>query len=283
VSAALAAIALSAALQGPAGSADSLAELRELAELGAPGEVVELWRPRIEPGGAFARSGEARALVARAAFAAGDEALAARLVEGGDAVDDPGALELARAWLALERDRLDEALALLVVPDDPADPPDPDAPRAVSLRRPERPEAWLLLARVLARRGDARAAGPPAERFLALAPLDPGAPTAWHLVGTAALAAREPERARAAFDASARWRRWHDLLRARRIQARLHPDDPAPRLAIARLLFEAGDDAGAAARLEALLADEPPEAAAVEARRLLDAIRERPAAREGER
>ena len=205
------------------------AELEELADLDLAAELVERFLPHVDGDGALAHDGSAIATVARALFTTGDDAGAfALLARGLPRATDGAPVELARARLLIEEDRLAEALATL-------------APSG-RVAWPDEPECWLLVARALARRGDERAAEEPARRFLAAAPLHPEAPGAWYLVGRAALASEDPDAGEEAARAFARGRaleRWHALLRARRLQARLAPADALPRVGLALLWLEA--------------------------------------------
>jgi len=196
---------------------------RESLEIDRPREVVEEAFPLVSAGGELAKDGRAIALAARALTATGEGPRAERLLaEARPAEDTRGFVEVARARLRLERDELEAARELLL------------GSRG-ELRHPDLPEAWLLAGRALSRSGEIAAAAPLFERFLALAPLDAEAPSAWHALAQAAIQRGEPGRAaelRAQALASAQWQ---DFFRARRLQVREKPDEPLPRLGIAEL------------------------------------------------
>jgi predicted Zn-dependent protease len=205
------------------------AELEELADLDLATDLVERFLPHVDGEGPLAHDGSAIATVARALYATGDDAAAlARLARGLPRATDGAPVDPARARLLIEEDRLAEALVTL-------------APSG-RVAWPDEPECWLLVARALARRGDERAADEPARRFLAAAPLHPVAPGAWYLVGRAVLASEDAdageEAAARAFARGRALERWHALLRARRLQARLAPEDALPRVGLALLWLE---------------------------------------------
>ncbi len=204
---------------------------RESIELDLAQEVVEEALPLVTGRGTLAEDGEAIAIAARALSATGDRARAEKLLEAARPVETSrGFVEVARARLALERDDLEAARGILLSKGS-ADPP---------VRFPAIPEGWLLGGRALARTGKLGDAVPLLERFLALAPLDAEAPTAWHMLAQAAIsrgdsAAATELRKRALASAE-----WQDFYRTRRIQVREKPDEPLPRLGIAELFLAAG-------------------------------------------
>ena len=213
---------------------------RESIELDLPSEVVQEGLPRVQSGD-LAEDGQAIALVARALAATGAEPRAAKLLR--DSKPSPATLafvEVARARLALDEDDLAGARALLLSPDLPS--PDLTAP---PVRFPSVPECWLLAGRTLARGGEIARAAPLLERFLALAPLDAEAPSAWHMLVSAAIE-RGDEAAAALLREKARASaQWTAFYRTRRLQARESPDEPLPRLGIAELLLAVGENARA--------------------------------------
>lgn len=208
---------------------------RESIELDLPSEVVEEGLPQVLSGD-LAEDGQAIALVARALVATGAEQRAAKLLR--DSKPSPATLafvEVARARLALDEDDLAGARALLLSPDLTAPP----------VRHPSVPECWLLAGRTLARGGEIARAAPLLERFLALAPLDAEAPSAWHMLVSAAIE-RGDEAAAALLREKARASaQWTAFYRTRRLQARESPDEPLPRLGIAELLIAVGENARA--------------------------------------
>lgn len=208
----------------------ALAGLRELAELDLPAELLPRGRALTAEGGLLARSGEARALVARALFEAGEEEEALRLLDADLPETERAWVELERAALLLERDDLAGAARLLR--------PAVGSPQPV--RWPELPEAWILLARVEARAGETALAARLARGFLERAPYSPQATGAWHLLAQDALARRDAETAAKYLERAKEMERWTGLLRARRLQVRLHPDEPLPRLGLALAWMDAG-------------------------------------------
>jgi len=201
-------------------------------ELDLAHEVLAEGRAPCAPGGAAERDGELLALYARAVFAAGreDEALA---LTRRAAADEAGAraLALAAARFALERDELARALELLTT----------RSAAGASARYPGCPEAEWLRGLALARLERAHEARAHLEAFVALAPRAPEGPGALHLLarlaaarGEAAAAEELARRAQAASE-------WQAYYRARRLQAREHPDDPLPLLGLAELWIAAED------------------------------------------
>jgi tetratricopeptide (TPR) repeat protein len=204
---------------------------RDSIELDLAQEVVEAALPLLADGGRFAQDGEAIAVAARALTAAGDPAAARKLLEGArPAESSRGYVEVARARLALERDDLDAARGILLSKQ-PADSP---------VRFAAIPECWLLGGRALARSGKLGEAVPLLERFLALAPLDAEAPSAWHMLAQAAIFRGDPGAAAELKKRALASAEWQDFYRTRRIQVREKPGEPLPRLGIAELYLAAG-------------------------------------------
>jgi len=215
-----------------------IAAWTEALELDLAAQVLREGPVLVAPGGALARDGEALALVARALYRAGRETEADELLASAAPLPEAGAagraaVELARAWIALERDDLGGVRALLAGPD--------GAPRF-----PKAPEAWLYLARSFARAGEAARAAPLLERFLELAPHHGEAPAAWYLLARAALEQGDLEAARARRERAEAAGRWQAYYRTRRLQIRRDPDAPLPRLGLAQLWMEAEEPARAA-------------------------------------
>ncbi|QDU66680.1 tetratricopeptide repeat protein [Engelhardtia mirabilis] len=227
---------------------EALQELLTRLELGLQGPALELGLPLVAEGGMLAGDGRAVATVARALFQAGRESEAdALLVRARVSPDTIGWVDLERAWIALQRDQLDEARALLIDQSGGTTP----------LRHPELPAAWILLARVQARAGRLDQAALFARRFLELAPLHEDAPSAWHLLSRDAAQRGAGAEAQELLERSNQLRQWHEVMRVRRLQMRQTPTEPLPRLGLALgwMQVEAWDRA--AAELEALLAIQP--------------------------
>jgi tetratricopeptide (TPR) repeat protein len=244
---ALAPIALAVLAQLPATQTDSsgdgraarLARWREALELDLAQEVLAEGPVLVASGGALERDGEALALVARARALRGDETGARELLEAAHADQATrGHVELERARLALDRDELAVALALLSADS--------------KLRFPELPESFLLLGRVRVRMGESAQAEPWLKKFVELAPLSPEAPAAWHMLGQVALAKRDLASARACAQREERLGRWQAYYRARRLQIREKPSEPLPRLGLAQLWLEIDQPARAKTVLEEL-------------------------------
>ncbi len=226
-------------------AAGELDRLRELAELGLDAELAKTGAPLVAPGAELAAEGEAIALVARALFNTGDEEGALRLL--ADARPSPagrGQVQLARARLLIERDDLQGAVGLLI-----------ERPGAFDrLRFPDEPESHLLLGRALVRLTRHDLAEKPLDAFVKRAPLHPEGPSAWHMLFECALQRGDSQRAAACRDEAARLRLWHDLMKARRLQARRDPKATLPRLGIALLWIEVNELERARAGLEEVLA-----------------------------
>lgn len=248
VTAVLAALAALAFGQGTADDATArLDELRRLTELELSQRIVERFGPA-ERHADLTTSGEALALIARARFDVGDEAGALALLENAAVApaEEPWiAVELARLFLAT--DRLDRALALLTVERDGRRQP----------RFPGDAHAWLALARIQVRRGVDAGVEESCRRFLELAPFDPGAPSAWHILAGAAVKRGDAQTARECFERAEASKRWHEVLRVRRRQVWEHPGDPLPRLGLALVWMEAGGFERARTILAALTESAP--------------------------
>jgi tetratricopeptide (TPR) repeat protein len=202
---------------------------RESIELDLAHEVAAEAPALVEGSGRLAHDGEAIALAARAFAAAAQRERAQKLLDA--ARPDPATsafVELARARLAVDADELEKARAILL------------APGGGAVRHESIPECWLLAGRALYRAGDPAGAAPRLERFLALAPLDAEAPSAWHMLAQAAIARGAPSEAAALREKALASAAWQDFYRARRLQVRESPDAPLPRVGIAELLLAAG-------------------------------------------
>lgn len=226
----------------------SLDELLTTLELGLQARTIELGEPLVAPGGLLADDGRAVATVARALFQAGREQDAEALLAGAR----PNAatadwIPLERAWIALQRDELDAARALLAAPAGGASP----------LRYPDRPSAWLMLARVQARSGRLDQAAAFAARFIELDPLHPEVASAWHLLAREAAQRGDGAAAAEFLERSAQMRQWHDVMRVRRLQVRQAPTAPLPRLGLALGWMQVDEWARAERELEDLLAVAP--------------------------
>jgi tetratricopeptide (TPR) repeat protein len=225
-----------------------LADLLARLELGLQAEVIEFGLPLVRRGGPLADDGQAIAAVARALFASGAEVEAdALLAEAAPTPETAALVTIEQARIALERDDLDAAQRLLQAA--------PGSRQPVLF--PDAPDAWLLLARVHARRGRLDAAAGLARRVLEMAPLHPEAASAWHLLSRDAVARQDAEAAAACLERADFLRRWHDVMRARRLQIRLTPQDPLPRLGLALGWLQVERYGEARAVLEQLAADHP--------------------------
>ncbi len=231
----------------------ALEELRELAELDLARELIPRGRALIASGGLLEESGEARALVAHALWAAGEE------TEALETLNRPGLSSAESAWVELERvrvhlesDQLDSAFRLLTVARATG-----VAGTKPSLRHPELVDAWLLLARTFARAGDLRQAANAAQEFVKRAPLHPGAPSALHLLATAAVEIRRPELASDYLKRARELERWHQILLARRLQLRRNPTAPLPRLGLGMAWMQVGAFGRALVEFETLVAEHP--------------------------
>lgn len=217
---------------------------RDALELDLAAEVAADGVPRVSKDGALAKDGEAIALVARALFATGEREKARALLASAprDERTTPW-LAIEEARQAIESDELARAAALLAEGD--------------TARYPDHAACWYELARARTRAGNAQAALPLLDRFLARAPLAVEAPAAWHMKMQAALQRRdaaEAERCRAEAQRTGQWRAFY---RARQLQIRESPNEPLPRLGLAELWLAAGEAARAKSVLDELLALAP--------------------------
>ena len=221
-----------------------LARWREDFELDELQRIVAEGPPLVSGNGRLAHDGEAIALVARALFASGREAIAKSMLAAPLALDGNGRaqVDLACAYLALDEDDLDGVLTVLLAPD------------RKSVREGELPEAWLLAGQAFSRAGASDAADPFLARFLELAPRSAGVPAACHLLAQHALARRDLQAAQAFRERGETAARWHAYYRGRRIQIRANPDDPLPRLGLAQLWLEAREPRLAKEVLDLLVA-----------------------------
>jgi len=220
--------------------AATLARWREALELDLAREVLEEAPPLTRAGGELAADGEALALHARALAAAGKPAEARALLEHAQ-VPAEGVLRVAVALarLDLDQDKLAESVARLgkLGGDDP--------------------ERALVLGRALYRSGEAAKARPLLERALELAPFDPEAPSAWHMLAQEARGRNDAARAAQCAEREQKSAQWAALYRARRLQVRANPSEPLPRYGLAELWIGAGQDARARPLLEEVLARTP--------------------------
>jgi tetratricopeptide (TPR) repeat protein len=202
------------------------AQLVELLALGLPNEALAFGQPLLAAGQALAQDGLARALIARTLFDAGREDEAWQLLDGaGLPAAEQVPIQLERARLLIEQDRLEEARALLQKPSGSGQP----------ALYPEQPDCWFLLARCHARLGRLEAAALLAKKFLQLAPLDGQAASAWHLIAQEALLRGDAESANKALEKHRFLEEWHGLFRARRLQAFRAPTAALPRFGIGLL------------------------------------------------
>lgn len=181
---------------------------------------------------ASASDPELTALHARALHAAGDSERALELLaEARKRAPNAPAPTLALARIAIDHDDLAEVETLLRAPAGAREP----------VRFASDPEAWLLLGRARARRGDPAGAAPLFERFVALAPHASEAPSAWHGLIACAMAAGDRERAERARREAERSGLWQSYYRARRIQVRAQPNEPLPRVGLVELWLAANE------------------------------------------
>jgi len=248
-------LALVCALALQTAQAPSLERWRELAELELYGEMLDE-RAAAEPGGVLAAEGEAAALVGRALFETRGPADARVWLDQAEPRASPAtaplvALERVRGWI--EDDELAAALAALAGAAEKA---------AAPSLAPERPESWLYLGRIHARRGELERARAPLERFLALAPRHPEAPAAHYTLSQEALRRGDGAAARAHAERAAQLGEWLAYLNIRRLQVRETPDEPLPRLGLALAWMHGGELERAESTLRELLARFPEHATA---------------------
>jgi tetratricopeptide (TPR) repeat protein len=237
----IALLALALQSGAPAGPSASLDEWRELAELELYGELLAQGTAA-EPGGPLAAEGEAAALLARALHETRGAELARAWLDEAEPRASPAtrpliALERVRLWI--EEDELDAALAALAPRAHEGD--GAGGPAEAPGLAPERPESWLYLGRVHARRGDPERARAPLERFLALAPRHPEAPAAHYALSQDALRRGDGAAARAHAARAAEIGEWQAYVRVRRLQSRESPGDPLPRLGLAMAWMAGGE------------------------------------------
>jgi tetratricopeptide (TPR) repeat protein len=213
-------------------------EATELANVLLSNELPPAERGRVEVLRAQALHDAGRTREAR-------EALELAIARGDIDRETRCALEVERARLDLEQDRLDRVIdALSARPG--------STPRCGSVDI-----AWLVLARAHARLGDLGRAAPLCETFLERAPNSPEAPSAWHLLSRAAAArgdqAAWAELVRRAEESA----RWQSLRRARLLQLIAEPEAAEPRLGLALLWLEAGEPQRAGEHLRVLVSQHP--------------------------
>lgn len=198
---------------------------RDALELDRPAEVVREARTELTGGAQASRDGHLLALYARALSATGGAEEAALLLGAAKpTAATRGQVEVALARLDLEADRLDAVVARLATK---------QAGKPVQFGEVD--EAYIVLAKAHQRRGDLGAAVPLLQEFVKRARLSPEAPSAWHLLAQAALAARDLDSARRFREQSQSWAAWQAFYKTRRIQVLEAPDDPLPRFGLAQL------------------------------------------------
>jgi Tfp pilus assembly protein PilF len=225
-------------------SDETLETWRELLALDLPAGVLEHGRAAIQA--ECKLDGRAIALVARAALLADKDGFdaATKILDTAQPSPETAAyVGLERAHLAIEADRLDRALALLVPAADPTQP-----------RWAELPGSWYEAGRALARSNQVAAAAPFLRRFVELAPVDRDAPAALHMLAREALSRGDGAMAKRCLERAEQIGRWHALWRARTIQIREHPDEPLPRIGLAQRWMQIGDAGRARTALQALIA-----------------------------
>jgi len=217
---------------------------REALDLDLPAEVLRDGPRLVTAGGELHADGEAVALVARALFSTGKEALAKSLLRDARSTEKTRVfLALERARIALAEDDLAGALEGLVSEGKP--------------RYPDHSECWLLVGRAFSRAGAREKARPLLARFTELAPLHVETPAAWHMLAQHALQDGNTEHAAELKERGQAAARWQSYYRARRIQKRESPQATLPRLGLAQLWMEALEFERARTELEALVALAP--------------------------
>lgn len=202
---------------------------REALELDLNAEVIA---EAAKESAKVASDPELAALHARALHAAGEHERALELLERArERAPNAPAPVLALARLAIDHDDFARVETLLRAPAGAKEP----------VRFASEPEAWLLLGRARARRGDLAGAAPLYERFVALAPHAHEAPSAWHGLVACALATGDRERAERARREAERSGLWQSYYRARRLQVRAQPDEPLPRVGLVELWLAANE------------------------------------------
>jgi len=206
--------------------AAALAEAwRDALELDRPADVVRAARTRLTIGAPASRDGRLLALYARALSATGGaEEATSFLRTAQPSATTRGEVEVALARLDLEADRLDAVVARLA-----------SKQAGQPVQHAEVQDAWIVLAKAYQRKGDVASAVPLLQEFVKRARLSPEAPSAWHLLAQAALAARDLDNARRFREQSQSWAAWQAFYKTRRIQVLEAPDDPLPRFGLAQL------------------------------------------------
>jgi tetratricopeptide (TPR) repeat protein len=235
--------ALAFAQQSAPDAARTIASWREALELDLPAEVLGPGPAAVAPDGPLKTEGEAIALVARALFDAGREAEAKALLDAARPSEPTRAhVELERVRELLELDQLDAALAAI---SESGDPPRP--------KLTEPAQSWHLLGRTLVRLGRGAEAVPCLERYLELDPLGEGAYSALHMLSQEALRRGDGQAAKQLVGHAQEAGQWWSYYRVRRLQVREQPDEPLPRLGLAQLLLQAGQNERAMAVLNELV------------------------------
>jgi tetratricopeptide (TPR) repeat protein len=210
--------------------------LLEQAEFGPARDLVSRFLASVQDGGELAKDGTCVALVARALFDAGREAEAFELLDRAPRnVEARARVDITWARLKLECDLQSEAEARLGGSSDHGRLPTHE----------NDPEFFIVRAKIRARFGSLEQAAEDAERFLARAPQDVEAPSAWQIRAEAASERGDAEGARAFLARVESTRRWHELFRARRLQIHRDPTAPLPRLGLGLLWMEVGEHARA--------------------------------------
>lgn len=229
----------------PTDVAATLAEWRELELCDLGPELVRVGTEALRTDPALAAEGEAVALVARALRDAGRDDEARALLDGAEpAPESADWIAIERARALIEADELRAGLKILQA--------EKGAEHPVNF--PDRPDSWLLAGRGLVRLGLPQVAAPLFEEFTRRWPLHREAPAAWYMLAQHAVAARDPERANEYRERAAQMSRWHGYFKARTIQRREAPHDPLPRLGIAQLWLQVGENGRARDALRELVA-----------------------------
>jgi tetratricopeptide (TPR) repeat protein len=106
----------------------------------------------------------------------------------------------------------------------------------------EHAQSWHLLAQTLVRLGRGTEAVPFLERCLELDPLGEGAYSALHMLAQEALRRGDGQAAQQLIARAQEAGQWWSYYNVRRLQVREQPDEPLPRLGLAQLLLQAGQD-----------------------------------------
>ncbi len=220
-------------------------EWRTALELDAAAEVVRSAEQAFAADERLQRDGELLALYARALSQTGGAQQARNLLEeaGGQVnADTRASIELALARLDLEEDKLGAVISRLATED-----------KGAAVRFPERPEAWLLCGKALARRGETKRSAELLRHFVQTWRLHREAPAAWHLLAQEALGRRDLEAAKSYRDRGQELSTWHGYYKTRRLQVRANPRAPLPRLGLAQLWISVGELERAREALEELV------------------------------